>query len=149
MSTTAEAEHRTLIENAFRRWAEGVFDIFDLFADDVVWHIAGHDPDIAQTYHSRQALLEATSLPLRARLAGPLAPVVRRIWTDSDDVLVHWEGSAPLRDGSHYHNTYLWIMTVRGDRVTAVTAFLDNAAFKAALAKPLPAGAQEHAKSGT
>jgi hypothetical protein len=40
-------------------------------------------------------------------------------------------------------------MTVRGDRVTAVTAFLDNAAFKAALAKPLPGGDQSQARSGT
>ncbi len=137
MSTTVENTNRTLIKNAFDRWARGEFDIFSLLTDDASWHITGQDPEVAKTYGSRQSLLDATSLPLRARLAGPLKPVVQNIWSDGDDVIVHWEGTAPLRDGSTYRNTYLWIMTVRGARVVAVTAFLDNAAFKAALAKPL------------
>lgn len=143
MPSTAEAANRAVIETAFARWAAGGYDIFDLLADDVTWHITGRDPAIATTYRSREALLVATSRPLRARLAGPLRPEVRRIWTDGDDVLVHWDGTAPMVDGSTYRNTYLWIMTVRGDRVVAVTAFLDNAAFKAALAKPLPRGTRD------
>jgi ketosteroid isomerase-like protein len=134
--TTVESTNRTLIQNAFDRWAKGEFDIFSLLADDASWHITGQDPEIARTYNSRQALLDATSLPLRARLVGPLKPVVRKIWANGDDVIVHWDGTAPFNDGSTYRNTYLWIMTVRHGRVVAVTAFLDNAAFKAALAKP-------------
>lgn len=149
MSTNTEAANRTLIENAFARWAAGEFDIFSLLADDVVWDIQGNDPEVARTYHSRQALLDATSFPLRARLAGPLVPTVRRIWSDGDDVLIHWHGEAPMRNGSRYRNTYLWIMTVKGDRIVAVTAFLDNAAFKAALATPLPPADQAAPRSGT
>lgn len=130
-----EPANRALIERAFAQWARGEADIFDLLTDDVVWHITGQDPAVATTYRSREALLAGAARPLAARLTAPLTPTVRRIWSDGDDVLVHWDGSAPLADGSTYRNTYLWIMTVRGDRVTAVTAFLDNAAFKAALAK--------------
>ncbi|MFZ3485119.1 nuclear transport factor 2 family protein [Sphingomonas sp. 3-13AW] len=136
--TAIEAANRTLISDAFARWGAGEFDIFSLLSDDVDWHITGYDPAVATTYRSREALLTATSFPLRARLAGPLKPNVRRIWADGDDVLVYWDGSAPLRDGSEYRNTYLWIMTVRGGRVVAVTAFLDNSVFKAALNKPAP-----------
>lgn len=130
-----EPANRALIEQAFAQWARGEADIFDLLTDDVVWHITGQDPAVATTYRSREALLAGAARPLAARLTAPLTPTVRRIWSDGDDVLVHWDGSAPLADGSTYRNTYLWIMTVRGDRVTRVTAFLDNAAFKAALAK--------------
>lgn len=130
-----EPANRALIERAFSQWARGEADVFDLLTDDVVWHITGQDPAVATTYRSREALLAGAARPLAARLTAPLTPTVRRIWADGDDVLVHWDGSAPLADGSTYRNTYLWIMTVRGDRVTAVTAFLDNAAFKAALAK--------------
>ncbi|MGF7150277.1 hypothetical protein FHS96_003935 [Sphingomonas zeicaulis] len=140
MPINAETTNRALIEEAFSRWAKNQFDIFSLLAEDATWHIMGQDPDVATTYRSRQALLDATSLPLRARLAGPLKPTVRRVWADGDDVLVHWDGTAPLADGSTYRNSYLWIMTVRSGRVVAVTAFLDNAAFKAALAKPLASG---------
>lgn len=139
MSTATETANRALIERAFAGWAAGELDIFGLLTDDATWRVTGQDPAIARTYRSRQALLDATSLPLRARLAGPLVPTVRRIWVDGDDVIVHWDGSAPLANGSTYRNTYLWIMTVRGERVIAVTAFLDNAAFKTALATPLPA----------
>lgn len=130
-----EPANRALIERAFAQWARGEADVFDLLTDDVVWHITGQDPAVATTYRSREALLAGAARPLAARLTAPLTPAVRRIWSDGDDVLVHWDGSAPLADGSTYRNTYLWIMTVRGDRVTRVTAFLDNAAFKAALAK--------------
>ncbi|WP_296218790.1 nuclear transport factor 2 family protein [uncultured Sphingomonas sp.] len=130
-----EPANRALIERAFAQWARGEADVFDLLTDDVVWHITGQDPAVATTYRSREALLAGAARPLATRLTAPLTPTVRRIWSDGDDVLVHWDGSAPLADGSTYRNTYLWIMTVRGDRVTRVTAFLDNAAFKAALAK--------------
>lgn len=135
-----QSDDRALIEDGFARWAKGEFDIFSLLADDVTWHITGQDPAIATTYHSREALLDGAARPLAARAAAPLKPTVRRIWSDGDDVIVHWEGTAPLVDGTTYRNTYLWIMTVRDGRVTAVTAFLDNAAFKRALATPLPSG---------
>ena len=132
--TRREARNRTLITDAFTRWSAGTGDVFSLLADDVVWHITGLDPSVAQTYNSRQALLDAAASPLRARLGKPLKPSVRRVWADGDDVLVHWDGAAPFKDGSQYRNTYLWIMTVRGQKIVAVTAFLDNAAFAAALA---------------
>jgi len=138
MDTAIEATNRTLISDAFARWGSGEFDIFSLIADDVDWHITGYDPAVATIFSSREALLKATSFPLRARLAGPLKPSVRRIWADGDDVLVYWDGTAPMRDGTEYRNTYLWIMTVQGGRVVAVTAFLDNAVFKEALSKPAP-----------
>lgn len=138
MPTATQDQNRRFITEAFQQWAAGKADIFSLLADDVTWHITGFDPTVARTYHSRQALLDSTSLPLRARLAEPLKPTVRRIWADGDDVLVHWDGAAKLRDGSEYRNTYMWIMTVRDQRIVAVTAFLDNAAFKAALGTPAP-----------
>lgn len=133
---TREQQNRAFITGAFADWAAGDGDVFGLLADDVTWHITGFDPAVARTYRSRDALLEATSQPLRARLAGPLKPTVRKVWADGDDVLVHWDGAAPLKDGSQYRNTYMWVMTVRDRKIVAVTAFLDNATFKAALAKP-------------
>jgi uncharacterized protein len=136
--TTREERNRALVGQAFARWAAGTGDVFSLLADDVVWHITGFDPAVAKTYRGRQALLDATVQPLRARLTGPIKPTVKRIWADGDDVLVHWDGAATVYDGSPYRNTYLWVLTVRDQRVAAVTAFLDNAAFKAVLDKPAP-----------
>jgi ketosteroid isomerase-like protein len=138
MTASKEESNRAFIADAFGQWAAGKGDVFSLLADDVVWHITGNDPAVAQTHRSRQALMDAAAVPLRERLAEPLRPEVKRIWADGEDVIVHWDGTARFHDGTQYRNTYLWIMTVRDRRIIAVTAFLDNATFKAALARPAP-----------
>lgn len=138
MSTSIAERNRSFIEEAFAAWARGDGDIFALLADDVVWQIAGNDPEVARTYKSKQALLEATSFPLRRRLSGPLEPSVRRTWVDGDDVLVLWDGTAPAHDGSQYRNTYMWILTIHERCIVAVTAFLDNETFRLFLNKPAP-----------
>lgn len=138
MIAAREQANRAFIADAFAKWEAGQSDVFSLLADDVVWHITGNDPAVAQTHRSRQALMDAAAVPLRDRLAEPLKPKVRRIWADGEDVIVHWDGTAPFHDGTLYRNSYLWIMTVRDRRIVAVTAFLDNATFKAALARPTP-----------
>jgi uncharacterized protein len=132
----AEGQNRAFITAAFERWARGEGDIFAVLADDAKWEIAGADPEVAKTYHGREALLAAAARPLAARLKTPLKPDVRKVWADGDDVLVHWDGSAELINGSFYRNSYLWIMTVKDQKIVAVTAFLDIPAFKAALALP-------------
>lgn len=137
MSVSNEEANRAFITDAFAQWAAGKSDVFSLLADDVVWHITGSDPAVAQVHRSRRALMEAAAVPLRDRLSQPLKPEVKRIWADGDDVIVHWDGTAPFKDGTQYRNTYLWIMTLRDRRIVAVTAFLDNATFKAALARPV------------
>lgn len=138
MNAGREQQNRVFITEAFANWAAGRGDVFSLLSDDVTWHITGFDPAVARTYRGKQALLDATAKPLGDRLSQPLKPTVRRIWADGDDVLVHWDGAAPVYDGSQYRNTYLWILTVQDRRIVAVTAFLDNAAFKAVLDKPAP-----------
>ena len=132
----AEGQNRAFITAAFERWARAEGDIFALLADDAKWQIICADPDVAKTYHSREALLAAAARPLAARLKTPLKPNVRKVWADGDDVLVHWDGSAELINGNLYRNSYLWIMTVKDQQIVAVTAFLDIPAFKAALALP-------------
>jgi len=138
-ASSVEERNRKVIAGAFERWASGDGDVFGLLTDDARWQIIGSDSEIAQTYHSREALLAGAARPLAARLTTPLKPSVRKIWTDGEDVLVHWDGSAKLVNGSTYSNSYLWIMTVKNDRVVAVTAFLDIPSFKAALELPAPA----------
>lgn len=140
MTTTATAErNRTFIRDAFDRWAKGEGDVFDLLAEDVTWHITGYDRVVSQTYRGREALLDGAARPLAARLVEPLKPTVRQIWADGDDVVVHWDGAATVYDGSPYRNTYLWILTIKGRQIVAVTAFLDISAFRAVIDKRAPA----------
>ncbi|MBP2302664.1 nuclear transport factor 2 family protein [Azospirillum picis] len=138
MTPSRQEQNRAFVQAAFDRWAQGQGDVFALVADDVTWQIMGADPDVAKTHHSREALMAAAARPLAARLRTPLKPSVRKIWADGDDVLVHWDGSAELVNGTPYRNSYLWILTLQDQRIVAVTAFLDIPAFKAALALPAP-----------
>jgi ketosteroid isomerase-like protein len=138
-ASSVEEKNRKVIAAAFERWASGDGDVFSLLTDDARWQIIGSDTEIARTYHSREELLAGAARPLAVRLTTPLKPSVRKIWADGEDVLVHWDGRAELFNGTTYRNSYLWIMTVKDDRVVAVTAFLDIPSFKAALALPAPA----------
>lgn len=136
MGRSAEGQNRAFISAAFEHWARGEGDIFALLAEDAKWQIVGSDPEIAKTYDGREELVSAAARPLAARLKTPIRPSVRKVWADGDDVLVHWDGSAELINGTPYKNSYLWIMTVKDQRIVAVTAFLDIPTFKAALALP-------------
>ena len=67
------------------------------------------------------------------QLSSPIAPKVRDIRADGDTVLVHWEGTAKVKDGSTYRNEYLWIFKMKDGKVVAGTAFLDTQTYKAVL----------------
>lgn len=133
-----EETNRAFITGAFAQWSAGGGTFFtDVLAPDVVWTIAGGSP-MAGVYRGREDLLRRAVKPLGDRLATPIRPVVRHIWADGDDVIVQWDGTATARDGQPYRNSYVWILRMAGGRATAVTAFLDMAAYDAVLARVQP-----------
>ena len=81
------------------------------------------------TYASRKDFLERAVQPFVARLATPIRPMVKAIWADGDDVIVHWDGSATAGDGAPYRNSYIWIFRMQDGRAAEVTAFLDLAPY--------------------
>ena len=135
------ANNKRIVTEAFDRWAAGGTTFFnDLLALDVVWTIEGSGPN-AVAHRGRNALMERAVQPLAVRLSAPLKPVSKRIWADGDHVIVHWEGTAPVRDGQTYTNRYVWIMRMQDGKATEVHAFLDLAKFDDVLRR-VPAAAQ-------
>jgi len=135
------ARNKRVVTEAFDRWAAGGTTFFnDLLALDVVWTIEGSGPN-AVAHRGRNALMERAVQPLAVRLSAPLKPVSKRIWADGDHVIVHWEGTAPVRDGQTYTNRYVWIMRMQDGKATEVHAFLDLAKFDDVLRR-VPAAAQ-------
>lgn len=117
--------NQALIQQAFDDWRAGQGGIFQLLADDAVWVVAGNSP-YSGTYRTREAFMEDAVKPITEKLATPIVPTVRQIVAQGPYVVVHWDGQATAKDGSHYENSYSWHMQLENGRITRVTAFLDT-----------------------
>jgi uncharacterized protein len=132
MSTPSDVRerNRALVEAAFERWRRGTGSPFELLHPEAAWTIVGSSP-MSQTYHGRQAFLDAVVSPFNARMARRLVPSVRGIYADGDIVIAFFEGSAMAVDGLPYRNTYTWLFRMKDEQVTEATAFFDTRDFDA------------------
>ena len=120
------AENKRIIQDAFSAWANGDGTaFFNTLAEDVRWTVIGHCP-VSQTYTSRQAFLEGAAKPLSAKLAGPITPTVENIIGEGDTVVLQWQGSATMKSGKPYNNSYCWVMRLESGKVKEGTAYIDT-----------------------
>ncbi|MFT9667124.1 nuclear transport factor 2 family protein [Streptomyces rhizosphaericola] len=111
--------NKALLRRAFARQNSGG-SVYEILADDVVWSIVN-----GRTYRGKREFLDEGSAPVLDRLSTPLLMRIQDMWAERNTVVVHFEADATALDGVAYHNEYCWIMTLRGDRVVRVGAFLD------------------------
>lgn len=118
-----------IVRAAFDRWAAGGTGFFEeVLAPDVVWTIKGSGPS-AGVFRSRREFVDRAVAPFAARLSRGVIPTVRTIWSEGDEVAVHWDGEATAKDGQPYRNSYVWIFRMRGGMAVEATAFLDLAPY--------------------
>ena len=121
--------NRQFIADAFTQWQQGGKTFFqDVLSPDVVWTIKGTSP-MAGTYRGRQDFLDRAVKPFADRLSAPIRPVVKDIWANGNDVVVHWDGATTAADGVPYNNSYVWIFRMKDRRASEVIAFLDLAPY--------------------
>ncbi|WP_370329873.1 nuclear transport factor 2 family protein [Mycolicibacterium hippocampi] len=112
-----------VVRQAFGRGVGGENSFFSILADDVHWTVArAVEPT---TFSSRSHFLQDGAGPIQARLVGPIEAHVRELITEGDVVVAIWDGTATARDGRPYVNSYVWVMTMRDEKVVRATAFLD------------------------
>lgn len=121
----AAQDNAALVRAAFQAWHDGDGSVFDLLHDDVAWTVAGTSP-VSGTYVTRQDFMKLAVLPINARLATPITPVVQHVLAQDDAVLVVWQGHATTTRGGQYSNHYAWLMHLDAGKVMEVTAFLDT-----------------------
>lgn len=139
MSETIKDTNDQIVRRAFEAWMAGEPAILDLLDDDVEWTIAGSGPS-ARTLHGRQAFVSQAFGPISERFAAPMKPRLLSLLAAGDDVVIRWDGVAPMKDGQTYRNSYAWFFQMRDAKVIKATAFLDLATYDAALAgEHLPA----------
>ena len=123
---TAES-NRKIVENAVAMWKAGDgAAIFRILADDVKWTVIG-TTEISGLYNGRQDFIDRALKPLGARIDGLITPEIVDIIAEGDRVVLQWNGTGRMIDGSTYHNQYSWVMRVRDGKVVEGTAYLDTA----------------------
>ncbi|EJG03173.1 nuclear transport factor 2 family protein [Flavobacterium sp. F52] len=119
-----ERENRAIIEEGFKKWADGSASFFDLLDENVEWTITGGSV-ISKVYTSRGQFIEEAIIPLNKRFGTKLMPKVKNVYADGDTVIVLWEETATAVDGLPYINSYSCHMTLKEGRIIKATAFFD------------------------
>jgi ketosteroid isomerase-like protein len=115
-----EANKATAISflNAFA--AAGAIDL-SRFTTDATWWTFGTG-EIPVSHFS-----EVSGRTASAQFAGPGRFDVQRVTAEGDRVAIEATGFQPLKDGRSYDNTYLWVVTLRDDKICSVKSYYDTA----------------------
>ena len=127
--SVSEAErNRAAIARGMQAWADGTGSPYDLLAPNVSWTIAGNSKG-SRTYPSKEAFMSEVIRPFNARMRDRLIPSVRRIYSDGDTVVAHFDARGVALDGKPYVNSYAWFLRMRAGRIVEAHAFFDAHAF--------------------
>lgn len=128
-ASEAAVRNETIVREAFRQWAAGSGNVFDLLSPNVRWTIHGSGP-VADTYEGVEDFMQRGSVPLVSRLASPLKPEVHHVWAVEDRVIVRFDASATTTSGAPYRNQFVWIFRMEDGSVVEAEAFLDLVAYQ-------------------
>jgi len=116
-----------LVGDAFAEWEGGDTQaVFSLMSHDLEWTIIGTTA-ISGTFHSKKDFLDMVNSKLMPALAGPLVPVVERIFASGSTVVAQFTSFAPTPRAPEYRQTYCWVMNIEGGKIRSGTAYLDTA----------------------
>jgi uncharacterized protein len=119
-------ENKTIIQEAFRAWANGDgMAFFNLLADTAIWTVMGSCP-ISGTYIGRQGLVENALIPQREKLVGPPTPTLLNLIAEGDVVVIQWVGKGTTKAGQPYNNSYCYVVHMENGKVIRGTAYLDT-----------------------
>ena len=128
--------NRKIVEDAVTAWKAGDgAAIFRIFAQDVQWTVIG-STEISGLYNGRQDFIDRALKPLGARIDGLITPEVVDIIAEGDRVVLQWNGTGRMTDGSPYRNQYSWVMRFKDGEVAEGTAYLDTELVAQAMALP-------------
>jgi ketosteroid isomerase-like protein len=123
-----EARNKATVKAGFEAWKNGTGSPYDALADDAIWEIIGNSA-ASRIYTSKEDFLSGVIRPFNARMSDRLIPVVRRLYTEGDTVIVLFDAAGTARDGKIYRNTYAWFLQLRNDKIVKASAFFDSIAF--------------------
>ena len=123
---SAPSDPIELIDAYFDRVGSGDPSVADLFSDDVVWRTPQSSP-MAGPYIGKAAVLELMSGGVG--LYDPSVPMELRrdaIAANGEQVFVEMTITARTGQGEPYENHYVFVFTIRDQRITEVHEHLDT-----------------------
>ena len=120
------ASHVALIDRYFECVATGDPGVADLLAEDIVWRAPASSP-LQGPFEGRDAVLALMGSGVG--LYDPNTPLDMRctaLAANGDRVFVEMEIRGRTRAGEAYENAYVFVFTVRDDRIVRVHEHLDT-----------------------
>ncbi len=120
------AQRKDAIKNGFKALGEGNGEaLLGLIDDAVEWTIIG-STKFSGVFRGKAQVLERLLGPLAGLLDGHLHITVDNVIAEGDFVAVQGRGESKTAAGGTYNNTYCWVYRWRGDRIVAITEYLDT-----------------------
>jgi ketosteroid isomerase-like protein len=101
-----------------------------LFDDSVQWRIIG-DTKFSGLYEGMEEVTGRLLGPLSELLDGHLHIFVDNLISEGDYLVCQGRGESKTISGGTYNNTYCWVYKWSGDKITAVTEYLDTEILRA------------------
>ena len=134
MMTTQETDMNTSIEEAVYKAfsaAIGRGDLesaFEHTTEDVTFRPIGSHPELGREFKGKQDITENCWFRVFAHLDENLVAItVKNIATADGIAFVEFIGSGTGRSGMTYNNEYVHVIRYRGDKICAITEYLDTA----------------------
>lgn len=123
MQTT---QRKTLIADAFKAIGAGnPAPLLALLDDEVQWTIIGNTR-FSGTFDGKAEVLSKLLGPLGELIDGHLHITPENILADGDYVVVQGHGESKTTAGGTYNNVYCWVYRWSGDKIVALTEYLDT-----------------------
>jgi ketosteroid isomerase-like protein len=117
--------HQQRMELALTGLAAGdATELFNLFADDITWHVKGSTP-WSGSYRGKRTVLRFLR-DLSSQMSAPMRVHARRILVAGDDVIVEARGDCARPDGTRYDNEYCWLCRFVDGRLHELTEYMDT-----------------------
>lgn len=122
------ADAGEVVRNFFATLSTGDFEkIGEFFDDDSTWgngSTANRPPA-----KGREGIIEGFLKPIRLGLfqEGDPKVHVRSVIVDGDRVAAETNGLGTLKNGDPYDNNYVFVFQVAGDKIRAITEYMDTA----------------------
>ncbi len=120
------AQRKAAISQGFKAISEGNPEpLLGLLDEQVQWTIIGNTK-FSGTFNGKADVVERLLVPLGGLLDGHLHITVENVFADGDYVAVQGHGESKTVAGGTYNNTYCWVYRWRGDKIVALTEYLDT-----------------------
>ncbi len=99
--------------------------MLNMMDDGVQWTTIGNTR-FSGLYDGKQELIERLFGALGEYIDGQLHITLDNMFGEGEFIAVQGRGESKTKAGGTYNNTYCWIYTWSGDKVVAVTEYLDT-----------------------